>query len=454
MAMGPIQLLRQASPGQRRTLLAAALGWMLDAFDAMLYALVLAHVMRDLGMTKATAGLLYTLTLLASGIGGVLFGFLADRIGRKRALMLSILTYSVCSFASGLSTTVLMLAVFRFVLGLGMGGEWNTGATLVAETWPDDLRAKAIAMVQSSWAFGYALAALVAGIVLRYANWRAVFFVGVLPALVTLWIRRRVPESEMWKEHRRLGQDQKLEPQRTQSTQREERDSSAQVSPRPPRTPRFKIFGRGSSEGSPDSFFAIFRAPYLKSTVALLLLNFFGLFGWWGLFSWIPPYLSLPVAQGGRGFGVMSTTTLLVVLNLCGMFPGYVSFGWFADRLGRRRSFMLYTFAAALLVPIYSLARSQGALLVLGAIVAFFGTGFFSGSGIIGSEIFPTRLRARALGFTYNGARTMSSIAPYVIGRVGQAKGLGWAFYLCAAAFFLACLMATQLPETKGKKLA
>src|SRR6202795_5205504 len=133
MPIGPIQLLRQATIQQRRTLLAASLGWMVDAFDAMLYALVLTHVMRDLGMSKATSGLLYTLTLLASGMGGVLFGFLADRVGRKRALMLSILTYSICSFASGLSTTVLMLAAFRFILGLGMGGEGNTGATLVAE---------------------------------------------------------------------------------------------------------------------------------------------------------------------------------------------------------------------------------------------------------------------------------------------------------------------------------
>src|SRR5881409_400049 len=174
----------QVTSAQRRTLLAASLGWMLDAFDAMLYALVLAHVMRDLGMTKGTAGLLYSLTLLASGIGGVAFGFLADRIGRKRALMLSILTYSVCSFASGLSRSVLTLAIFRFILGLGMGGEWNTGATLVAETWPTELRAKAIAIVQSSWAIGYAFAALVAGIVLHYADWRIVFFVGILPALV------------------------------------------------------------------------------------------------------------------------------------------------------------------------------------------------------------------------------------------------------------------------------
>src|SRR5499427_9717476 len=198
MAIGPIQMLRQATPDQRRTLLAAALGWMLDSFDAMLYALVLTYIMRDLGMSKATSGLLYTLTLLASGIGGLAFGFLADRIGRKRALMLSILTYSLCSFASGLSTSILMLAGSRLILGLGMGGVWNTGAALVAETWPTELRARALAIVQSSWAIGYALAALVAGVVLHFSSWRMVFFVGILPALVALWIQSSVPESTLW----------------------------------------------------------------------------------------------------------------------------------------------------------------------------------------------------------------------------------------------------------------
>src|SRR5438034_3218239 len=190
----------QVTSAQRRTLLAAALGWMLDAFDAMLYALVLTYIMRDLGMSKALAGSLGSLTLLASGIGGVAFGFLADRIGRKRALMASILTYSACSFASGLSTSIGMLAVARFVLGLGMGGEWNTGATLVAESWPTEFRAKAMSIVQSSWALGFAAAALVAGPVARYYGWRAVFFVGILPAVITLWIQRSVPESEMWQE--------------------------------------------------------------------------------------------------------------------------------------------------------------------------------------------------------------------------------------------------------------
>lgn len=421
MSAAPTLSLSSVTPAQRRTLLAASLGWMLDAFDVMLYALVLTHIMRELGMSKGIAGLLNTLTLLASGIGGVLFGFIADRIGRTRALMLSILTYSFCSFASGLSTSIQMLAAFRFLLGLGMGGEWNTGATLVAETWPTQLRARALAIVQSSWAIGYALAALVAGIVLRYANWRVVFFVGIIPALVTLWIRRSVPESEMWQQQQRLASNSRT--------------------------------AAGAQRDDSSSFWRLFTPPYGRSTFFLLLLNFFGLFGWWGLFSWIPPYLSLPVSQGGRGFGLMGTTTLLLFLNLAGMFPGYLSYGFVADRLGRRKSFVLYLLLTAILVPLYAAAREPWALLILGAVVAFFGTGFFSGSGLMGSEIFPTRLRARALGFTYNGARTLSSVAPFAIGYVGQRHGLSAAFYLSAASFLLASLTATQLPETVGKEL-
>ena len=165
----------------------------------------------------------------------------------------------------------------------------------------------------------------------------------------------------------------------------------------------------------------------------LLLVNFFGLFGWWGLFTWIPPFLSLPIDQGGRGFSVMNTTGLLVFLNLAGMFPGYISFGFVADKLGRKKAFALYLLTAALLVPIYAMAQSALALLLLGAVVAFFGTGFFSGSGLIGSEIFPTALRARGLGLTYNGARTLSSISPYIIGYVSQTRGLSGAFFLCSS---------------------
>jgi MFS family permease len=403
----------EVTPAQKRTLIAAALGWGLDGFDVLLYSNVQVHVMVALGIhSKAIAGLPNAFMLLASGIGGVLFGFIADRIGRTKALMLSILTYSLCSLGSGLSTSLGVLIFFRFVLGLGMGGEWNTGATLVAETWPTHLRARAIALVQSAWAWGLAGAALTAWIVLDllHLNWRYVFLVGLLPALITIWIRKKVPESEMWRQHK---------------TQVE----------------------------TPVPFMQIFAPGLRKKTIFLLLLNIFGLFAWWGLFSWMPPYLTLPVEKGGRGFGMMNTTTLLVTLNLVGMFPGYLCYGWVAEKLGRRGSLMLFTFCAALLIPFYAAARAPWLILILGAMVGFFGTGFFSGSGLIGSEIFPTAIRARALGFTYNGARALSCIAPYTIGRVGDSKGLGWAFVICAVAFLLASLMATQLPETKGKQL-
>jgi MFS family permease len=402
----------EVTPAQKRTLIAAALGWGLDGFDVLLYSNVLGRVMMSLGIhSKAMAGLPNAFMLLASGIGGVLFGFIADRIGRTKALMLSILTYSLCSLGSGLSTSLGALIFFRFVLGLGMGGEWNTGATLVAETWPAHLRARALAIVQSAWAWGLAGAAVVAWVVLDrlHLNWRSVFFVGVLPALVTLWIRTSVPESELWKQQRQVA------------------------------------------EKAP--FSEIFSSSLRRNTIFLLLMNVFGLFAWWGLFSWMPPYLTLPIERGGRGFGMMSTTTLLVTLNLVGMFPGYLCYGWIADRLGRVRSLVLFTLCAALLIPLYAAARAQWLILILGALVGFFGTGFFSGSGLVGSEIFPTRVRARALGFTYNGARALSCVAPYTVGKIGDVHGLSWAFTICAVAFLLTAAMASQLPETRGKEL-
>lgn len=405
----------EITSGQRRTLTAAALGWMLDGFDVMLYSVVLASVARDLHMSKGEAGLLNTLTLVASGLGGLGFGFLADRIGRTRSLMFSILTYSLCSFASGLSTSVLMLAVFRFILGLGMGGEWNTGATLVAETWPERLRAKALAFVQSSWAIGYALAIFVGwlcGVVLHW-DWRRVFFVGVLPALVTFWILREVPESDLWTKQQSIPAPQQ-----------------ARV-----------------------RFVDLFRGQYSRSTFGLLFMCLFGMFGWWGLFTWLPTFLQAPLSEGGRAFSRSTMTWSLVIVYLCGMFPGYITYGWFADHIGRRKSVMLFTVMAALFVPLYAMARDVRTLTLLGMPVAFFGTGFFSGSGLIGSEIFPTRVRARALGLTYNGARMLSAAAPFTIGRVADRHGLSWAFVLCAISFLLAACSAAILPETKGRKL-
>ncbi|HEY3455820.1 MAG TPA: MFS transporter [Bryobacteraceae bacterium] len=400
---------RNTTDAQRRTLLAAALGWMLDAFDVMLYSIVLATLLGEFGMTKATAGLLNTLTLIASAIGSFFFGIWADRFGRRRMLSASILTYSIFTFACGFSSSVTMLAVLRFLLGLGMGGEWNAGATLVAETWPSAWRGRALGIVQSSWAIGYALAAMVAQIVLARAGWRWVFFVGVLPALVTFWIQRSVPEPDIWQQARTS----------------------------PP-----SIAGKRALWGEA-----------LPRLLVLLAMNTFGMFAWWGLFTWIPAYLALPIAEGGRGFTLFGFTSFLVVLNLCGMWPGYLLFGWLADTLGRKRAIVLYLACAGISVAAFAMARSPGWILLTASISAFFGTGFFTGAAVAGSELFPTPIRATALGLSYNTARGISAFAPFVIGAIGQSHGLGWGFAACGAAFAAAAIAALWIPETRGVEL-
>jgi MFS family permease len=398
----------QVSGAQRRSLVAGGLGWLLDAMDVMLYSLVLAHLMRDLGMDKPTAGLLNSLTLVASAIGGALFGVLADRVGRTRALMLSILVYSLASGACGLSTSIVQLAIFRFILGLGMGGEWTTGAALIAETWPPEHRGKALGLMQSAWAIGEIVAAGVVALVLPTFGWRAVFFVGVLPALVVFWIRRDVPESKMWLEQRSA----------------------------PPRGMR-----------------AIFQDPALRRNgILATAMNAFSMFGYWGLFTWIPAYLALPVSEGGRGLDLMKTTTWLVVMGM-GKWLGYVLFGFAADRFGRRGTYVAFLLTAAVLVPLYGLAARPSTLLVLGPLVAFFGTGYFSGFSALASELFPTEVRATAMGLSYNVGRGLSAFAPFVVGALATRYGLGSAFLVAAGAFLAAAVTALALPETRGKRL-
>jgi MFS family permease len=396
---------------ERKSLLAGGLGWMLDAMDVMLYSLVLTYLIREFGMDTRTAGFLNSLTLIASGIGGLLFGLIADRIGRTRSLMASILVYSISSAACGFSRSVPQLAIFRFVLGLGMGGEWTAAAALIAETWRAEHRGKALGLMQSSYAIGEAIAALIVAVVLPHFGWRAVFFVGVLPALLAFWVQSSVPEPPLW-------------------TKR-----------------------RGSRQaGGTSTMRALISKPVLRTGTLATVMNACGMFGYWGLFTWIPAYLSLPVAQGGRGLSLVKTTTFFLVL-CCGKWLGYASFGFFADSYGRRRPYFAYLLIAAALVPIYGLARSEWLLLVLGPLVAFFGTGFFSGYAAIASEIFPGEIRAAAMGVSYNIGRGISAIAPFAVGALALKFGIGPAFFLQAAAFLMAALLSLALPETRGLQL-
>jgi len=409
MSFARLQFIFAASPGERRALLASTLGWALDGMDVTLYAMVIAELLRELRLSPSQAGLLASVTLIASAFGGILFGVLADRIGRRNALMISMAWYSVFTAACGLARGVGDLAVYRFLLGLGMGGEWATGAALVAETWRDEHRGKALGLMQSGFAIGYALAAVIAAFVMPRWGWRGVFFVGISPALVTLWIRRGVAESPLW---------------------------LARTHNPPPMLP----------QRSADKPF------YLRATLLTLTINAAAMFGWWGLFTWIPTYLALPTREGGRGLTIAASSLWIAVMQ-AGMWLGYVTFGFLSDWLGPKKTYVGFLLIAAALAPVYAGARAPAALLMLGPLVAFFATGHFTGFGIITSEIFPTAFRGSAMGLTYNFGRGLSAAAPWAIGALAERWGLGSAFGFCGIGYLVAGLLALGLPETRQRQL-
>lgn len=401
---------REGSPQARKALVAAGLGWMLDAFDVMLYALVLADIIRDLSMSNESAGALGSLTLLASAAGGILFGIVADRYGRTRALIASVLIYSIFTAACGLAQTVAQLAVFRIFLGIGMGGEWASGAALVSETWPAQHRGKALGLMQSAWAIGYGAAAMVTGLVLPYWGWRGVFFVGILPAFFTLWVRRNVEEPALWRESRR--------------------------------TPAPATAGLRT----------IFRPPLLRLTLAVTLMNACTMFAWWGFNLWLPSYLRFPADQGGVGLSARVMSIFVGAMQV-GMWFGYVTFGFVSDAIGRKKTYVAYLVTAAVLLFTYVSIRNPTALLMLGPFVAFFAAGYFSGFGAVTAEIYPTAIRASAQGFTYNIGRIASAAAPWAVGSLAQTHGFGTALSMSSAAFVLAALMWIWIPETRGREL-
>jgi len=401
---------REISRDQWKALLAAYLGWTLDAMDVMLYAFALTTIKGEFGLSSGAAGGLASTTLIASAAGGIAFGVLADRIGRSRSLVLTILIYSICSAGTATAQNVWQLAAWRGLLGIGMGGEWSTGSVLVSETWPAQHRGKAIGIMQSGWAVGYILAAMLTALILPVFGWRVLFVLGVLPALAALWIRKNVPEPAIWR-------DQKLDQYRQMP------------------------------------FARLMKPPLLRSTVIASVLTMTVLFAYWGVFTWLPGFLSTPVEQGGAGLGIVRTSGWIILIQV-GALLGYISFGVVSDRIGRRPAFIVYLVCAAVLVPVYGqLARSEFILLVLGPAVGFFGSGYFSLFGAMLAELFPTSLRGTGQGTTYNVGRAFSALAPYAIGGLGDRLGLGSALGATSFFFVLGAVTILFLPETKGKAL-
>jgi MFS family permease len=413
---GSVPWYREIRPDQWRVLAAAKLGWMLDAMDFMLYAMAIGQLRTYFGFNDATAGLLGTITLVMSGVGGVVFGYVADRLGRTRALMATIMLFSVASLGASTSQSVTQLLMWRALLGIGMGGEWASGAVLISETWPPEHRNKAIGIMQSGWAIGYIAAALTAALVLGAPGsgpetWRWLFVVGVLPALFTLWIRRNVPEPETW-------------------------------------TRRAK-----SRLGNP--FKVIFGPGLVGRTVLIILLGTSVQFAYWGIFFWLPAFLARPLSQGGAGMGVVGSLAWIIPVQI-GAYLGYLTFGFIADRVGRRRTFILFMLAAALLVPIYGqMARNPTILMLLGPVLGYFGHGYFSMFGSFIAELYPTAVRATAQGTSYNIGRMAGAVAPYTIGALATLPGIGigLALGVTSAFFLLGAALIFTLPDRSGQAL-
>jgi MFS family permease len=387
-------------------------GFVLDSYDVLLYVFVVQTLRAEFHWSAATAGMVSSATLITSALGGIGAGFLSDRIGRRRALILTILVYSIGSGGSALATGLATLIFWRSIVGFGLGGEWAAGAVLVAESWPSRHRAKAIALMQSGWALGYMLAAASTAFILPRFGWRVLFLTGLLPALITIWIQRKVKEPPLWEE-------------------------------RPAASPWLDLFRR-----------PLARRTFLTTALATCML-----FAYWGLNTWLPGFLSAPRSQGGAGLNILQTSAWIFIMQF-GTFLGYASFGWLADWWGRRPAFLVYVIIAAVLTPIYGLtpvwagSSSEFWLLALGPLVGFFGTGFFSLFGTMISELYPTSIRGSAQGFVYNTGRAASALAPFAIGAIADRHGLGYGLALNSAFFLVGSALIFTLPETRGTDLA
>lgn len=389
-------------------LFATQLGWMLDAMDFLLFTFAVIPIAKEFGLSKPTMGLLTSVALVASAIGGIAFGRIADRIGRVKALSFSILLYSASTAGLATSHALWQLVAWRIAVGLGMGGEWSCGSVLVAESWPAEHRGKAMGLMQAGWAIGALFAAALSAIVLGRYGWRVLFLIGALPAVLAFFVRRNVEEPEVWKRRDR----------------------------------------------EPSSWFEMFHAPFARRTVIATLLAASVLVAFWGVTSWLPAFLGSPVSEGGAGLTVTKSAAWLIALQ-AGAFFGYVSFGWIADRIGRRPAFTFFMMAASILVPLFAFkARTPATLLILGPLLGFFAHGYFSLFGAMLAELFPTRIRASAQGFCYNAGRLVSAIAPFAIGAAAQTYGLALVIATASLFFAVGGGLVWLLPETRGSELS
>jgi MFS family permease len=408
-------------------LFVAWLGWVFDSMDSTIYALVLQPALQELLRTQAGqaptqaavgwyGGIILCIFLIGWALGGIIFGVLADRLGRTRVLIWTILVYAVFTGLAAFSSSWWELAAFRFFTALGIGGEWAAGAALVAEVWPESKRAKAAGLLQSAWAVGFLIAAVIS-LLLRHAGWRPIFLVGVGPAIVALLVRVWVKEPDRW------------------VLARQEKRSS--------------VLQRAG-------LLTLFQPALRRSTLVGTGLAFVAVFGLWGATNWTPTLVrSLPDLANRDSATLYAYVSYVTMLLNVGALVGYLSFGPLAERLGRRPVFGFMCLGSLIMLPATFLSpHSYFEVLLLVPFLGFFNNGIFSGFAIYLPELYPTSIRATGAGFCFNAGRVLASTGPFLTGYLVRVLGsFGHAASAVALVYLLGLFILIRAPETKGRPL-
>jgi MFS family permease len=395
-------------------------GWVFDFYDLILFSFLLIPIGQELHLSNV--GLSYVLgaSLAATALGGVIFGILSDRFGRKRILQWTILTYSIGTFLCGFASSIEVLLIFRIITGLGVGGEWATGQTYVGESFPPKVRGKYAAVMQTGAPFGIVLASVVGGFAAPEIGWRLCFFLSILPAALVIFIRKRLPESDVWLVRKQMIHENRVTKEEIKKEQ-------------------------GSK------FLLLFSEPYRKIFIKSLILAIFDMSAYWFTYSWLPGYL-----HQQRQFTLAKSAVWMLITQAGGLL-GYLTFGLLADSRGRRPAYSIYSVIMA--VGLIMITIMWDAVVVYPYIaLAFmflvgFGTGMFSGYGPLFAELYPTSIRNTAMGSAFNLARGIQFFTPVIISVIAQSYGLGGGIALAALFALLTGAWIWTFPETKGRIL-
>jgi MFS family permease len=407
--------LQSTSRSERRALLATYAGYGLDGFDIMIYSFIIPTLLTLWSMSKAQAGYIASGALITSAIGGWAAGVLADRFGRARILQLTVLWFALFTFLSGFTHNFGELFATRAMQGFGFGGEWSVGSVLVAEIIDARYRGRATGLVQSSWSVGWAAAALafwaVSAIAPPAMAWKILFWLGILPGLLIIYIRRNVPEPAIFMQMR----------------------AQSRV---------------GDSPGRRAGFLDIFRPPLLRTTILATLLSTGMLGAYYSITTWLPTFLA-----NERHLSVGASTAYLLML-ITGSLAGYLVSAWLTDIIGRRRGFILFAACAMVLILLYTRLPVAGGMFLIGFPLGFFILGIFSGMGACLAELYPSAVRGSGQGFTYSVGRGIGGLCPSLIGVLSTRFALGDAIAgFTVAAYALVIVSALAIPETRGRVL-